>query len=136
MNSDMNNNLENNNINNNVNNLNQEMMNSVNDAPVNEVPVVEQPVIRPMVEAKEEIPVETIVAPEEKNIPEVVPEVSTNVTPTVQTEKKDFKDVTELFAGMTSVSTEGQHRTLLVTDNEKFKQVKQAEKALVMGNVA
>lgn len=103
---------------------------------IKEQPVVEQPVIRPMVEAKEEIPVETIVAPEEKNIPEVVPEVSTNVTPTVQTEKKDFKDVTELFAGMTSVSTEGQHRTLLVTDNEKFQQVKQDEKTLVMSNAA
>lgn len=92
---------------------------------------------------KVETPVvsESPVQPEAVEQP-ITPVIETpvSVEPEIVIPKKNYINVTEDYIGMTipgnEVKTEGQHRTLLVTDNEKFKQVKQAEKALVMGNVA
>ncbi len=67
-------------------------------------------------------------------------EPTIETTPTIENSDKKYKIVTDLYVGMTGdnteVKTEGQHRTLTVTNNEKIKSLKQEDKILVMSNAA
>lgn len=67
-------------------------------------------------------------------------EPTIETTPVIENSDKKYKIVTDLYVGMTGdnteVKTEGQHRTLTVTNNEKIKSLKQEDKILVMSNAA